>query len=236
MNRLKLLPLYIVLAFFSGASLLYLRWPFYEQALFVALISVPVIFLLSRRWMPIFLLGILIISVGYAWQEPAFVLTSIGTYSLLSVFQFALWSMADKLNQVADETVRLKEQHCALSQKNGELRVLTMQEFIEQSLWMVKTNKPKERAWFMEVLPSVNCPLLTAELEQVALGAISKERDLVTSKEGKIYLLVKAAEEQALQPLIHCFEEVLHAENRSASYEIKKKSIAKVVEMRSLLN
>ncbi|MFC4712810.1 hypothetical protein [Planococcus dechangensis] len=215
---------------------MYMRWPFYEHALFVALISVPVIFLLSRRWIPVFLLAILIISVVYAWQEPAFVLTSIGTYGLLSVFQFALWSIADKLNQVADESARLKEQYEVLSQKDGELRVLSLQEFFEQSLWMVKTNKPKERAWFMEVLPPVNCPLLTTKLEQVALGAISTERDLVTSKEGKIYLLVKVAEEQALQPLIHRFEEVLHAENLSAAYEIKKKSITKVVEMRSILN
>lgn len=236
MNKLKLLPLYIVLAFFSGAALLYLRWPFYEQALFIALISVPVIFMLSRRWIPVFLLGVLIVSVGYAWQEPDFVLTSIGTYCLLSGFQFALWSMADKLNQVADETARLKEQHRVLTGKHGELRVLSLQEFIEQSLWMVKTNKPKERTWFMEVLPSVKCPLLTTKLEQVALGAISMERDLVTSKEGKIFLLVKVAEEQALQPLIHRFEEVLHAENLSTAYEIKKKSITKVVEMRSLLN
>ena len=79
MNKLKLLPLYIVLAFFSGAALLYMRWPFYEQALLVALVSVPVIFLLSRKWVPVFLFAVLLVSVGYASQEPAFVFTSIGT-------------------------------------------------------------------------------------------------------------------------------------------------------------
>ncbi|MBT2581571.1 hypothetical protein [Planococcus sp. ISL-109] len=236
MNRLKLLPLYIVLAFFSGALLLYVRWPFYEQALLVAIVSVPAIFLLSKKWIPVFLFGVLILSIGYASQEPAFVLTSIGTYFLLSIFQFSLWSTADKLKQTADETDRLREQYDFLSQKNGELRVLSLQEFIEQALWMMKTSTHKERTWFMEVVPAMNCPVLTAELEQVALCSIASGRDLVTSKEGKVYLLVKETEEQALQPLIHSFEKAMHAEDHIFAYEIRKTRITKVAEMRSLLS
>lgn len=236
MNELKILPLYIVLAFFSGAILLYVRWPFYEQALLIAFVSVPVIFLLRRKWIPLFFLGILVLSVGYAWQEPAFALGSIGTYFLLSIFQFSLWSTVDKLKQAAEETTRLKEQHHSLSIKTGEMRVLSLQEFVEQALWMLKSPNRKERAWFVEVVPLSNCPVSTAALEQIALDSIAKERDLVTSKEGAVYLLVKATEEQALQPLVQIFEEAMYTKSDSVTYEIRKSRITKAHEMTSLLS
>lgn len=236
MNKLKLLPLYIIVALFSGAAILYFQWPFYEQALVMALASVPIMLFLSRERMPVFLFVVLLVSIGYAAQEPAYSLTSIGTYFLLSVFQFSLWSTADQMKQLMEETERLKEQRQVLLQKDGELRLLSLQEFVEQALWLLKTNNRKERTWLMEVMPAINCPVQTAKLERAALGSIARERDLVTSKHGAVYLLVKETEKESLQPLLKRLEKAMGSENQSAGYEIKKTVITKVCEMGSLLN
>ncbi|MGM0897894.1 MAG: hypothetical protein ACQEV0_08340 [Bacillota bacterium] len=236
MNKLKLLPLYIVLAFFSGASLLYFQWPFYDKAIAMALVSVPIMLVLSRKWIPILLFAILLVSIGYALQEPSDPMASVGTYFLLSIFHFSLWSITEQIKKVEEETKKLKVQRVELLEKGGELRALSLQEFVEQALWLLKTNNRHERAWLMEVVPAIECPKQTAELERAALGAITRERDLVTSKHGAVYLLVKETEEGSLQPLLKKLEREMASQNGAVQYEVRRTVITNVGEMGSLLN
>lgn len=236
MNKTKFIPLLLCLAFFSSAGLLYLRWPFYEQALMAAVISVPIILVLPRKWLPIFLFAILLASIGIALQDPPAYLTSMGIYFLLSIFQFSLWATAEQLKQLTEETNRLKTQQHELLQKDRELRPLDLQEFVEQALWMLKTNSHKERTWLMEVIPSVKCPIQTAELERAALKSIVRDRDLVTSRQGSIYLLIKEKEGDSIQTLLRRLEKAMSIKNQTPRYEIKKTPITNVCEMGSLLS
>lgn len=236
MNKMKFLPFLICLAFLSGVALLYFRWPFYEYAVAAAFLSVPFILLLPRKWLPVFLFLVLIAAIGTAIQEPAASQMSIGTYFLLSVFQFSLWAVSEQVKSLEEETVRLESQRQSLLQKNGELRALELQEFVEQALWMLKTSKRKERAWLMEVTPFINCPLQTSELERAALLSIVRQRDLVTSKNGAVYVLVKETGEDSVQPLLKRIEKAMGAESKPARYEIKKTAITTVGEMGSLLS
>ncbi|MFP3357233.1 hypothetical protein R0K17_07675 [Planococcus sp. SIMBA_143] len=236
MNKLKFLPFFICLALLSGIVLLYFRWPFYEYAVAAAFLSVPFILLLPRKWLPAFLFLVLLAAIGTAFQQPEASLTSIGTYFLLSVFQFSLWVVADQVKLVGEETKRLKEQRQILLRKEGELRALELQEFVEQALWMLKTSKRKERTWLMEVTPFANCPVQTSELERAALQSIVRERDLVTSRKGAVYVLVKETEEDSIQPLLKRIEQKMSTKRESATYEVKKTAITTVGEMGSLLN
>ncbi|MEZ0482266.1 hypothetical protein [Planococcus sp. SSTMD024] len=236
MNKMKFLPLLIGLALFSGLALLYFRWPFYEHALAAAFISVPFILLLPRKWLPAFLFIVLVASIGLAIQKPTASLTSIGTYFLLSVFQFSLWIVSEQMKSLEEESVRLELQRQSLLQKEGELRALNLQEFVEQALWMLKTSKRKERAWLMEVTPYINCPARILELERAALLSIVGERDLVTSRKGAVYVLVKETEEDPVQPLVKRIERVMGAEAGPARYKIKKTAITTVGEMGNLLS
>ena len=236
MNKLKFVPFFICLALFSGIILLYFRWPFYESAVAAAFLSVPFILLLPRKWLPAFLFLVLLAAIGTAFQQPEASLTSIGTYFLLSVFQFSLWVVSDQAKLVGEETKRLKEQRQILLRKEGELRALELQEFVEQALWMLKTSKRKERTWLMEVTPFANCPVQTSELERAALLSIVRERDLVTSRKGAVYVLVKVTEEDSIQPLLKRIEQKMSAKSESVTYEVKKTAITTVGEMGSLLN
>ena len=236
MNKLKFLPFFKCLALLSGIALLYFRWPFYEYAVAAAFLSVPFISLLPRNWLPSFLFLVLLAAIATAFQQPAASLTSIGTYCLLSVFQFSLWVVSDQVKLLGEETKRLKEQRQILLRKEGELRALELQEFVEQALWILKTNKRKERTWLMEVTPFANCPVQTAELERAALQSIVRERDLVTSRKGAVYVLVKETEEDSIQPLLKRIEQKMSAKSESATYEVKKTAITTVGEMGSLLN
>lgn len=236
MNKMKFLPLLICLAFFSGVALLYFRWPLYEYAVAAALLSVPFILLLPRTWLPAFLFLILAAALGMAIQVPAASLTSIGTYFLMSVFQFSLWAVSEQVKSLEEETGQLEAQRQSLLQKNGELRALDLQEFVEQALWMLKTSKRKERAWLMEVTPFVNCPVQTSELERAALLSIVRQRDLVTSRNGAVYVLVKETGEDSVQPLLERIEQLMGAGNEPARYKIKKTAITTVGEMGSLLS
>lgn len=236
MNKLKYLPLFICLAFLSGIALLYFRWPFYEYAVAAAFLSVPFILLLPRKWLPAFLFLVLIAAIGTAFQEPAASLTSIGTYFLLSVFQFSLWAVSEQVKLLEEEMGRLEVQRRSLMEKDGELRALELQEFVEQALWMLKTSKRKERTWLMEVTPFANCPVQTSELERAALQSIVRERDLVTSRKGAVYVLVKETEEDSIQPLLKRIEQEMGAKSEVATYEVKKTAITTVGEMGSLLS
>src|SRR5690606_40791258 len=100
MNKMKFLPFLICLAFLSGVALLYFRWPFYEYAVAAAFLSVPFILLLPRKWLPVFLFLVLIAAIGTAIQEPAASQMSIGTYFLLSVFQFSLWAVSEQVKSL----------------------------------------------------------------------------------------------------------------------------------------
>lgn len=236
MKKLNYLPLLICLALFSGAALLYYRWPYYELAIVAAIVSVPFLLLLSRKWTPLFLFTVLLGSLGLAIQAPAAAFTSIGTYFLLTVFQFSLWSTAEQFKQITEQTVRLKQQHHALLQSGGELRALELQEFIEQTLWLLKTNNDEKQTWLMEVTPTVNCAGETAVLERAALNSVIPYRDLVTSRKGTVYLLVKETDEHSVQPLLQRLEKAVFTEDQFARYEIKTTAITKVCEMGSLLN
>ncbi|WP_211654738.1 hypothetical protein [Planococcus alpniumensis] len=236
MNKYKFLPFFICLAFLSGIALLFFRWPFYENAIAAAFISVPFILLLPRKWLPAFLFLVLIVSIGIAAQEPADSMTSIGSYFLLSVFQFSLWVVSEQVKLLEEEAIRLEAQRQSLLKKGGDLRALNLQEFVEQALWMLKTSKRKERAWLMEVTPSVNCPIMISKLERAALLSIVRQRDLVTSRKGAVYVLVKEANGDAIQPLLKRIEQAIGAQNELSGYEVKKTAITTVGEMGSLLN
>lgn len=236
MNKVKILPFLISLALLSGAALLYFRWPLYEQAVAAAFLSVPFILLLPRKWLPAFLFLVLIAALGLAVQEPADALTSIGAYFLLSVFQFSLWAVSEQLKSLEEETIRLEEQRQSLLQKHGELRALELQEFVEQALWMLKTSKRKERTWLMEVTPFVDCPAQISELERAALLSIVRQRDLVTSRNGAVYVLIKGTGEDSVQALVKRLEQIMDATSEPARYEIKKTAITTVGEMGSLLS
>lgn len=236
MNKLKFLPFFICLALLSGFALLYFRWPFYEYAVANAFLSVPFISLLPRNWLPSFLFLVLLAAIATAFQQPAASLTSIGTYCLLSVFQFSLWVVFDQVKLLGEETKRLKEQRQILLRKEGQLRALDLQEFVEQALWMLKTSKREERTWLMEVTPFVNCPVQTSELERAALQSIVRERDLVTSQKGAVYVLVKETEGDSIQPLLKRIEQKMNAKSEAATYEVKKTAITTVGEMGSLLS
>ncbi len=202
----------------------------------MAIVLIPILLLFSEKYIPLFLLGILIVSIGYAALEPAELLTSLGTYFLLSLFQFSLWSIANQLNLLEEETIRLNDQRKVLLDKDAELKLLSLQEFVEQAFWMLKTNRRDEYAWLMEIVPAIDCPLLIEGLERAALVSIAKNRDLVTSKRGTVYLLVRRTEKQSLQPLLKRLEQAMVSENQSTGYEIKKTAITKVSEMVSLIN
>lgn len=236
MNNFKFLPFFICIALFSGIALLYFRWPYVEFAVAAAFLSVPFILLLPRKWLPAFLFLVLVAAIGLALQDPAASLTSIGTYFLLSIFQCSLWAVSEQVKLLEEETVRLKEQRLSLLQKDGELRVLELQEFVEQALWMLKTRRRQERTWLMEVTPFVNCPVQTSELKKATLQSIVRERDLVTSRKGAVYVLVKETDEDAVQPLLKRIEQEMSAKSESATYEIKKTAITTVGEMGSLLS
>lgn len=236
MNNLKLLPLYIVTAFFSGAALLYFQWAFYKEALTMAFISVPVLILLSRKQIPVFMFGVLLLSIGYAVQQAGSPLTTIGTYSLLSIFQFSLWSTVDGLKGLNEEIESLKHQRLALLHKEGVLKVLSLQEFVEQAFWLLKTNSRRDRTWLMEVVPTADCLAETERLERAVLSSISKERDLVTSKHGAVYLLVKETEQSPLIPFLKRLEKAMDSESTSTGYEINRTTITKVSEMGNLLS
>ncbi|MBU9673690.1 hypothetical protein KQ939_05365 [Planococcus sp. CP5-4] len=236
MNEFKFLPFFICTALFSVIALLYFRGPFYEYAVAAAFVSVPFILLLPRKWLSALLFLILIAAIGTAFQAPAASLGSVGNYFLLSVFQCSLWAVSEQVKLLEEETVRLEEQRLSLLQKDGELRALELQEFVEQALWMLKTGKRRERAWLMEVTPFVNCPIKTSELEKAALQSIVRERDLVTSRKGAVYVLVKETEEDSIQPLLKRIEQVMGAKSEPASYEVKKTAITTVGEMGSLLS
>lgn len=236
MNKLKFLPFFICLALLSGIALLYFRWPFYEYAVAAAFLSVPFISLLPRNWLPSFLFLVLLAAIATAFQQPTASLTSIGTYCLLSVFQFSLWVVSDQVKLLGEETKRLKEQRQILLRKEGQLRALDLQEFVEQALWMLKTSKREERTWLMEVTPFVNCPVQTSELERAALQSIVRERDLVTSQKGAVYVLVKETEGDSIQPLLKRIEQKMNAKSEAATYEVKKTAITTVGEMGSLLS
>lgn len=236
MNKLKFLPFFICLALLSGIMLLYFRWPFYEYAVAAAFLSVPFILLLPRKSLPVFLFLVLLAAIGTAFQQPAASFTSIGTYFLLSVFQFSLWVVSEQVKMLGEETEHLKEQRRSLLRKEGELRVLNIQEFVEQALWMLKTSKREERTWLMKVTPFENCPVQTSKLERAALQSIVRERDLVTSRKGAVYVLVKETEEDSIQPLLKRIEQEMSVKSESATYEVKKTAITTVGEMGSLLS
>lgn len=236
MNNFKYLPFFICLAFFSGIALLFFRWPFYEYALMVAFVSVPFLLWLPRKQLPVFLFVVLIASLWMAVQEPAAAMKSIGNYFLLSVFHFSLWTVSEQLKLLAEETKLLKDERELLLQKDEELRALNLQEFVEQALWMLKTNKQQDRTWLMEVAPFASCPLQTRELERAALLSIVRERDLVTSRKGAVYLLVKETGEDSVQPLVKRIEQAMETEHEPARFKITKTAITSVGEMGSLFS
>lgn len=88
----------------------------------------------------------------------------------------------------------------------------------------------------MEVTPFVNCPVQTSELERAALLSIVRQRDLVTSRNGAVYVLVKETGEDSVQPLLERIEQLMGAGNEPARYKIKKTAITTVGEMGSLLS
>ncbi|MFP3323225.1 hypothetical protein R0K05_08950 [Planococcus sp. SIMBA_160] len=236
MNKLKHLPFFICLAFFAGIALLFFQWPFYEYALMAAFVSVPFILWLPKKQLPAFLFIVLIASIGTAVQEPAAAMTSIGSYFLLSVFHFSLWTVSEYIKILGEETKLLKAERESLLQKDGELRALEMQEFVEQALWMLKTRKRQEQAWLMEVTPFAGCPVQASQFERAALLSVVRERDLVTSRKGAVYLLVKETGEDSVQPLMKRIEQVMEAESGQARYKITKTAITSVGEMGRLLS
>lgn len=236
MNKLKSMPYYIILALMCGAALLHFQGPFYEQALVMALASVPIMLFISRKQIPLFLFGVLLVSIGFAVYEPVHSLSAIGTYFLLSVFQFSLWSTTDQVKRQMEETELLKKQRQILLQKNGELRVLSLQEFVEQAFWLLKTNNHQERTWLMEVVLAIDCPVQMEKMKRAVLVSIDREHDLVTSKHGAVYLLVKGTEQEALQPLMQRMKNALETDGQSVGYKINKKAITKACEMGSLLD
>lgn len=202
----------------------------------MAFVSVPILIFLSRKQIPVFLFGVLLLSVGYAVQQSNNPLTTIGTYSLFSIFQFSLWSAVDRLKELAEETERLKHQHRALLHKKGELKALSLQDFIEQAFWLLKTNSRKERTWLMELVPAADCLVETKRLEQAVLCSISEESDLVTRKHGAIYLLVRETEQLPLSPLLKRLEKAMDSPGGTTAYEINRTAITKVSEMGNLLS
>lgn len=235
MKSIKHIPYYIALALCSGAALLFFKWPFYEQALVLSVISVPVLLVLSRQWIPVYLFIVLLISIAFALSEPVTAVASIGTYFLMALFQFSLWSSAELLRRQAEETGQLRKRRDALLLQEGDLRALNLQEFFEQALWMMHTKNTKERTWLMEIVPSFGNAEMLPKIESAVLGHVFGECDLVTSTETSVYVLVKETEEKNLQSLSHRLIAEMPAGHGEA-YEIRKTLINGVGEMRGLLS
>ncbi|QHJ71812.1 hypothetical protein [Planococcus halotolerans] len=236
MNKFKLVPLYMIPALMAGAALFYLPWPFATQALIVAIASVPILLFLTSRKIPIFMFGALLVLMVFALQELDNLLETFVTYFLFLIFQLSIWSIADYIQQLLEDMNRLKVQRQELLQSDGEIKVLSLQEFIEQAFWLLRMSSRKERIWLMEVVPAINSLAERGRMEQAVLGSIAKERDLVTSKHGTVYLLVKETEQESIHSLLKHLDKAIDQKNQSAGYEIKKTIITKVCEMDSLLS
>ncbi|AUD14382.1 hypothetical protein CW734_12970 [Planococcus sp. MB-3u-03] len=119
--------------------------------------------------------------------------------------------------------------------KEGQLRALDLQEFVEQALWMLKTSKREERTWLMEVTPLSTAPSRHRNWARgIAVdcpGAGSRNKP-----KGAVYVLVKETEGDSIQPLLKRIEQKMNAKSEAATCEVKKTAITTVGEMGSLLS
>lgn len=211
MKKNLTMSLLILAILINGWSIVFLELPFYQQVIYILCISVLLMTIIHERFVFLFAVS-LILSYGgfltvYAFinnQSTEIQLLYMYDHLLFTSFVLLYWILLNNIKSLGYEHNELKRQVQLLQKYQGETDILTINEFKEQSVWLLKTStRYKEEVWFLTIKINHQNKRtkqnLQETLERLAIKTIRQKIDLVTSVDRVIYILLKGTNELGVE-------------------------------------
>lgn len=224
MNKNLILAVLILTILLNGWAIAFLALPFYQAALIIGGVTIFTMTIVHERY--VFLCAIVaalsygafLTAASFAYQQPATVqLLYAYSHLLLTSLLILYWVLMNFIKKIGYENSQLSQQVQLLQKYRGVTHVLTLTEFEEQAKWLLNSSKRnKEEAWFVEMDISYSNSrvkvVLQEDLERIALQTIRQKFDLITSRNGVIYLLLKNTHADGVQQVLTRFHENVQGE------------------------
>lgn len=217
------LGMLILLILSIGWVLVFTELPFWREATTVAAISLVVMAVVHERYVFLYTMSA-ILSYGaflafyvfVAEERPVSELPFIYSHLLFTGFLLLYWVLMNAVKEMGYERDELERQISLLQKYTGESELLTVNEFIEQASWLMKSSeRKKEEAWFVEIsqIPGGQTEQSMMDtMERTIQHTIRQKFDLVTSRDGIIYLLLKDTNEAGVERVMERFQQNLKQE------------------------
>lgn len=198
----------LVLLFFSIMlnifGIYFLEFPFYQEILIITIISLVILSLIPERYVFVFSINVI---VGYGLFLIIHAVmnnqTSINSQMLylLSHLLFTSvillsWILLNYIKKTGEEIKALKLENTKLKKYKVGTDLLTIQGFNEQAQWVLADSKINQtEAWMIDLKVTKKHPKLKSQiqksLEDTAQSLTRERYDLITSTNGRIYILLK---------------------------------------------
>ncbi|MCZ2256965.1 hypothetical protein [Sporosarcina sp. G11-34] len=210
MNKNFTMSILILAILVNGWAIVFLQLPFYQEIIFIGSVSVLLMTMIHERFVFLYAIS-LVLSYGVFLTVYAFINNQSTEIQLLYMYDHLLftsfimlfWILLNNLKNIGYEHNELIRQVQLLQKYNGETGILTVHEFMEQSLWLFKSSeRSKEEVWFVKItIKHQNKRTkqnLQETLEDLAMKTIRQKIDLVTSADSVIYILLKGTNESGV--------------------------------------
>lgn len=233
------MPILLVLILAIGWVILTLRLPFYQETIFIIIISLLIMTIINEKFIFGYTISIILV-YGAVLTLEAFLNNQSGDMQLLYIYAHLLvtsllvlyWILLDQLKNIGTENIDLKRQIQVLKRYTNHTEILTINEFMERASWLLKTSeRQKKEAWLVEIIIKFPNKLtqenLRESLEYLAGKAIRQKYDLVTSTDNSIILLLQNASENGVKIMLERYYDQVKSELNliKPPYTIQKKLI-----------
>lgn len=224
MKRNFVMSALLLAIFINGWSIVFLKLPFYQEIIIIGGVSVLLMTMIHERFVFLYAIS-LVLAYGAFLTVHAFInnkpteiqLLYMYDHLLFASFIMLFWILLNSIKNIGYENNELKRQVQLLQKYNGATGILTIYEFMEQSLWLLKTSERyKEEVWLLTI--TINHPNkrtkknLQETLGRLAMNTIRQRIDLATSAESDIYVLLKGTNEPGVERVYERYTENVRSE------------------------
>lgn len=250
MNKNFNMTLLILLIMVNGWALYYFELPFHQSVLVIGVVAMLLMTLINERLVFLFsvafILGYGLFLVIYTLinNQSSTDLQLLYLYShvLFTSFILLFWMLLNIIKKIGYENDYLNQQVVLLQRYNTKTQLLTPQEFRERAKWALNSAQRNNKLVCLvdlkisELSPHVQLNVQET-IEVLSLNSIRSQFDLITSVNGRIYILLQDADDIGADTVLKRINEKLKSKLNllNEPFESKKTIIKDLPELDQVL-
>lgn len=219
MNKNAMISFFILLLLANGWMIVYFQLPFYQLSMGMLAVSLLIMSMIHERF--VFLYAITLV-IGYAAfltiysfignHPPDIQLLYIYDHLLFASFIIIFWILNNLIKRISYENEELKEKVEQLTKRRLDTKVLTINEFLEQTKWtLTSTRRNQKQAWLVELRITEKNKrtrkVVREKVEELGLSSIRNNFDLITASDTDVFILLRDTEREGVSIVLNRIEE-----------------------------